>query len=172
MYITFLFSGDFASVQKAIELHCLVCDFCTAISLKYTCSYTTGVLPLKIPFEPRNSGNFSVDCCLHPAIHWESKLRNSMNIQSLLFIFSVEGGEGDSQLPLKECNDIFRGLLFSVSMKIAYCSPFILYICPFCFVILSMGSMAFTLLEFITIEQYITYIHFLHTTGIGRMIKI
>lgn len=35
-----------------------------------------------------------------------------------------------------------------------------------------MGSMAFTLLEFITIEQYITYIHFLHTTGIGRMIKI
>lgn len=35
-----------------------------------------------------------------------------------------------------------------------------------------MRSVGFTLLEFITIEQYITYINFFHTSGIGRMIKI
>lgn len=43
---------------------------------------------------------------------------------------------------------------------IAYCSSFILYICPFIFVILSMKSMGFTIPEFISFEQYIAYSHF------------
>jgi len=93
-----------------------------------------------------------------------------MKIQTLSFLFWVEGVGGYSHFPLKEFNYIFRVLLFSHSIKIAfqrkqffhivYCSPFILYICPFCFVILSMGSMSFTLVEFVTIEEYIKYIHF------------
>lgn len=64
------------SVHKPTKLQCLSCDFCTAIWLKYTLSYTADVLSLKIPFEPKNAGNLSVDYCLYPVIQRVSKLRN------------------------------------------------------------------------------------------------
>lgn len=99
------------------------------------------------------------------------RVKYSRNIQTLLFIFSVEGVVGDSHFPLKQFNHISRVLLFSkceinISLKkefhFVYCSPFILCLCPFCTVILSVRYMGFTLPEFMTIEHYIRYSRFFH----------